>query len=153
MIGLFTTSSFSQTKIESVLRKYRNDDNVMALMYEGEKLQNMIKQNKDLKSVVNFIDIVVFKKNADVSKGDKDKIKTLLLKDGYDLLINLKSPEGKALVQGIGDENTLKKVFVQAQNEEFSIYAIMAGDVHLDEIAAIASSVNMKELDALKMLK
>ncbi|MBK8634343.1 MAG: hypothetical protein IPN72_12595 [Saprospiraceae bacterium] len=29
----FTATIFAQTKIESVLRKYKNDDHVMALMY------------------------------------------------------------------------------------------------------------------------
>ena len=69
------------------------------------------------------------------------------------MLVNVKSPEGKAVVQGIGDLNTLKKVYVQAQAEGMSVYAILEGDVILSEIAAIASTVDIKELNALKMIK
>lgn len=149
----FTATIFAQTKIESVLRKYKNDDHVMALMYSGDKLQSYIKQNKAIKSKLSFVDIVVFKENSDISKKDKSKLTELLQKDGFEMLVNVKSPEGKAVVQGIGDLNTLKKVYVQAQAEGMSVYAILEGDVILSEIAAIASTVDIKELNALKMIK
>ena len=150
---IISNFSFAQSKIESVLRKYKNDDNVVSLMYEGEKLNDFIKQNKGLKSKVSYLDVMVFKNNIDVSKTDIEKINALLKTNGYELLINIKSPEGKAIVHGVGSDQFLQQVFVQANSKEFSIYAILSGNIQLNEIATIASSLKMKELEALNILK
>lgn len=149
---VLSSVAFGQSTVEGVLRKYRNDDNVTSIMYEGDNLKKYLKQNENIKSSVEFIDVMVFKKDTGISTKDKAKINTLLQTQAYETLIDVKSKEGKAKVMGISNADKLTNVYIELKAEDMSIYAMLKGSVLLTELSKIASSVNFEELSALKIL-
>lgn len=150
---IFTISlGTSQSTVEGLLRKYKNDDQVMTLMYEGDQLDKYIKKSEGIKSSVEFIDVLVFKDNTGISAKDKVKLKEVLEKQAYETLIDIKNKEAKARVLGIGDIDKLTNVFVEVNAEDVYIYAVLKGNVLLNEISKIASSIDLKELSSLKIL-
>ncbi|MCB0646017.1 MAG: DUF4252 domain-containing protein [Saprospiraceae bacterium] len=149
---ILSSVAFGQSTVEGVLRKYRNDDNVTSIMYEGDNLKKYLKQNENIKSSVEFIDVMVFKKDTGISTKDKAKINTLLQTQAYETLIDVKSKEGKAKVMGISSADKLTNVYIELKAEDMSIYAMLKGSVLLAELSKIASSVNFEELSALKIL-
>lgn len=149
---VLSSVAFGQSTVEGVLRKYRNDDNVTSIMYEGDNLKKYLKQNESIKSSVEFIDVMVFKKDTGISTKDKAKINTLLQTQAYETLIDVKSKEGKAKVMGISSADKLTNVYIELKADDMSIYAMLKGSVLLAELSKIASSVNFEELSALKIL-
>ena len=149
---VLSSIAFGQSTVEGVLRKYRNDDNVTSIMYEGDNLNKYLKQNESIKSSVEFIDLMVFKKDTGISTKDKAKINTLLQTQAYETLIDVKSKEGKAKVMGISSADKLTNVYIELKADDMSIYAMLKGSVLLAELSKIASSVNFEELSALKIL-
>lgn len=149
---VLSSIAFGQSTVEGVLRKYRNDDNVTSIMYEGDNLNKYLKQNESIKSSVEFIDVMVFKKDTGISTKDKAKINTLLQTQAYETLIDVKSKEGKAKVMGISSADKLTNVYIELKADDMSIYAMLKGSVLLAELSKIASSVNFEELSALKIL-
>lgn len=157
LIGiLISTACFAQSKIDNVLRRYKNNQNVFSIKYEGESLDNFIKarqgeDQKKIKSKLTFLDVYAFKNQTNINKTDLDKIQGILKGEKYEMLISAKTKEGKVQLQAISTDNVLNKVYASLQgigNETY--YVLLSGNIYLNELAQIAQSLNMKELDFIK---
>lgn len=156
VIALLFVSSLvlkGQSTVEGVLRKYKNDGDVVSIMYEGDQLKKFLKQKQDIKSSVEHIDVLVFKNNASLSAKDKAKLGAILQKEAYETLVDVKNKDAKARVMGIGDVDKLTHVFIEVNSEGYLIFATLKGNVLIEEISKIVSSVDLDELDNFKILK
>lgn len=152
MLLFFPLLSSSQQSIESVLRRYKNDQNVTSIKYKGENLNKAIqKSKKKLKTQLEYVDVIGFSKGNTMSEKDILKIKSILKQERFEDLINVKSKQGKIKVSTLNNEENIKKIYGHMDSDSLGNYhVVLTGVIYLDEVAEIISSLNMKELDFLK---
>ena len=134
---LFTvTFTFSQNSIESVLRKYKNDENVVSLNFKGDlsKFLNG-KEDTKLKSKINGCDVLIFNNKEEVSVNDKAKIKAALSKDNYEMLVNVKDKQGKMELHAISKGDILSKVYANVNFDNKNIIVIFTGSLIFEELS------------------
>ncbi len=150
---IFLANDISTQSIDAILRKYKNDETATSIKYQGDNLNKAIKsQKKDLKTKLDYIDILGFKID-DISIKDKTSIKNVLTTQKYDELINIKSKGGLVKVSTLYKGDIINKLYAQfSSNELGNYYAVLSGKIHLEEISQIVSNLNIKELDFLKII-
>jgi hypothetical protein len=150
---IFLANDISTQSIDAILRKYKNDETATSIKYQGDNLNKAIKsQKKDLKTKLDYIDILGFKSD-DISVKDKTSIKNVLTTQKYDELINIKSKGGLVKVSTLYKGDIINKLYAQfSSNELGNYYAVLSGKIHLEEISQIVSNLNIKELDFLKII-
>ena len=134
---LFTvTFTFSQSSIESVLRKYKNDENVVSLNFKGD-LSKFLNGNEGtkLKSKINGCDVLIFNNKEEVSVNDKAKIKAALSKDNYEMLVNVKDKQGKMELHAISKGDILSKVYANVNFDNKNIIVIFTGSLIFEELS------------------
>jgi hypothetical protein len=144
--------SFAQSSVDVVLRKYKNDEGVTTMKYQGENLNKIInKSKKDLKTKLDYIDVIGLSAKDDIDQKDKQTISNILKSQKFDELINVRSKEGKVKIHTLYVDDTIHKIYAQFNSEEFGNYhAILSGKIFLEELGEILSNLNIKELDFLK---
>jgi hypothetical protein len=137
MLFLFGSACFGQNSIETVLRKYKNDDGVISLNFTGD-LSKLIKNEcGDLKTKIESCEVLVFDAKESISAEDKAKLRAALQKDKYEALMNVKDKRGKINLQAISTGETLKKVFAEVSTEGKEIYLIFTGKLYFDELSKL----------------
>ena len=148
MLFLFVSAGFGQNSIETVLRKYKNDDGVISLNFTGD-LSKLIKNEcGDLKTKIESCEVLVFDAKESISAEDKAKLRSALQKDKYEALMNVKDKRGKINVQAISTGETLKKVFAEVTTEGKQIYLIFTGKLYFDELSKL--NLNFEGGDVFK---
>lgn len=148
MLFLFVSVCFGQNSIETVLRKYKNDDGVISLNFTGD-LSKLIKNEcGDLKTKIESCEVLVFDAKESISAEDKTKLRAALQKDKYEALMNVKDKRGKINVQAISTGETLKKVFAEVSTEGKQIYLIFTGKLYFDELSKL--NLNFEGGDVFK---
>lgn len=153
LITQIGVTSFGQSGISNLMRKYKNDSNVASLKYEGDFMKKYMSDNEDIKTTLEYIDIMTFSKNYDISNDDKLGIKTILKKEQFEELMNAKSQEGTIKIYALTSQNLIKSLFASFKSDGSIYYVLMKGNIHLDEIAKIGSKLNISQLDFLKKVK
>lgn len=153
LISQFTTSSFAQTGISNLMRKYKNDSKVATIKYEGDKFKNFFTNNSAIKTKMEFIDIMTFSKNYDITEEDRSKIKVLLQKDQFEELINAKSKEGTIKVYAATSKDVIKSLYASIKTDNTIYYVLMKGNIYLEELGTIGSKLNISQLDFMKNIK
>jgi hypothetical protein len=150
---IFLANDISTQSIDAILRKYKNDETATSIKYQGDNLNKAIKsQKKELKTKLDYIDILGFKSD-DISVKDKTSIKNVLATQKYDELFNIKSKEGLVKVSTLYKGDIINKLYAQFSSKELgNYYAVLSGNIHLEEISQIVSNLNIKELDFLKTI-
>ena len=153
ILCLFFSAAYTQSSIDVVLRKYKNDEGVTTVKYEGDNLNKLInKSKKNFKTQLDYVDIIGLRKKNDLSDKDKNTVSNILKNQQFEELINVKSKEGKVKIHTLYQNDVINKIYAQLQSEEFGNYhAILSGKIHLEELGDILSNLNIKELDFLKM--
>jgi sucrose-6-phosphate hydrolase SacC (GH32 family) len=153
LITQIVSASFGQSSISNLMRKYKNDSKVAALRYEGDKFKSFFTNNEDIKTTLEFIDIMTFSKKYDISSADKSTIKVLLQKDRFEELINAKSKEGTLKVYAASSQDVIKSLYASFKSDNTNYYVLMKGNIYLEELATIGSKLNINQLDFLKNIK
>ncbi|MBK8054455.1 MAG: DUF4252 domain-containing protein [Saprospiraceae bacterium] len=88
---VFSVVIYGQKNIDQVLRKYKNDEGVVNMNFTGEILKMINASDKKIQSTVDLVDIIVFKNTEDIDNDDKKAIQTVLTRDKFDLLVDVKN--------------------------------------------------------------
>lgn len=141
----------AQKNIEQIFRKYKNDEGVTNLNFTGEVLKMINSTETKIKSSVDVVDILVFNENDDISNTDKDKISEVLLRDKYDLLIDVRNKTQKVKLYAVEAGNFLNKVYAHVNSPDLNAYFILTGKIIFDELAKMG--MDFESGDALKILR
>lgn len=139
LVGL--SSINAQKKIETQLRKYKNDEGVSAMSFSGD-ITNFFDEKDKIKSKVDNCEVLIFNKK-DIANKDRTKINNALEVDGYEMLMNVKSKDTKLEIYSIGTENVFSKVFARVNTGEMNMYFVFTGEIHYNEL----SKLNLGEID------
>lgn len=130
---LFSMTAFSQNPY-NILRKYKNDDGVVAIKFEGDMLNLLKSEGETLKSELDYMDIIVFKEGKDMKKEDKKELTSLLKKENFQMLINAKHEQGKLKIMGLDGGDWISKVYANVQSDKANVYVVMKGKIYFEEL-------------------
>jgi len=139
-----TATTFAQGTPHNILRKYKNNDGVMSLKFEGDVLDLINrKDGEELKSKLDYMDIIVFKEGSDLSDSDRTALKQSLSNDNFEMLINAKDGKNKVKIMGLDTGDNLSHVFVNANTEKANIYVVIKGELFFEEL----KDLNLEKVD------
>ena len=123
---MFTLTVFAQSP-HNLLRQYKNNDGVMAIKFDGD-VMGILDQvdGAEIKSELEYMDIIVFKEGTDITDADQAKLKSGLEKEKYELLVNVKDGKNRVRVMGLDNGDTISQVFINANTEKANIYVCIA---------------------------
>jgi hypothetical protein len=141
---------WAQKNIDQVLRKYKNDEGVVNMNFTGEVLKKFNESKEKIKSTVDNVDIVMFKSKEDISSSDKLKIKEIITRDKYDLLVDIKNKDQKVKLYAKENGNFLNHVFAQVNYDDMNMYFMLSGNIIFEELAKLG--MDFQSTDGLKVL-
>jgi hypothetical protein len=148
-IILFIAALAGQKNIDQVLRKYKNDEGVMNMNFTGEVKKYLQSANVKLESEIDNIDVLIFEKNKNISSKDEKQIIEVLIRDGYDLMVDVRNKGEKVKLHVLESGNYLSKVFAHIESDDSNIYFIITGKIKPDELSKL--NLNFDGSEALKM--
>lgn len=140
----------AQKNIDQIFRKYKNDEGVVNLNFTGEILKTLNKADSKLKSKIDLVDIIVFQDKTDISSSDKEKISEVLLRDKFDLLVDVKNKTQKVRLFAVDTGSFLNKIYAHVNTPEMNAYFILTGNIIFDELNKLG--LDFQNGDALKIL-
>jgi hypothetical protein len=141
---------WAQKNIDQVFRKYKNDEGVVNMNFTGEVLKKFNESKEKIKSTVDNVDIVMFKSKEDISSSDKLKIKEIITREKYDLLIDIKNKDQKVKLYAKENGNFLNHVFAQVNYDDMNMYFMLSGNIIFEELAKLG--MDFQSTDGLKVL-
>ncbi len=147
---VFSVAIFGQKNIDQVLRKYKNDEGVVNMNFTGEILKMINSSDKKIQSTVEIVDIIVFKNTDDIDNDDKKAIQTVLTRDKFDLLVDVKNNSQKVKLYALDSGTHLNKIYAQIHSPDMNVYFILSGKIIFDELAKLG--MDFQSGDALKIL-
>lgn len=149
-ITMYSSTLFGQKNIDQVFRKYKNDQGVVNLNFTGDVLKMLNESDAAIKSKIEGVEIIIFKKGADIATPDKAKVKSLLTVGKYDLLVDIKNKSQKVQVYAIDGGQFLNKVYAQVNLPDMNAYFILSGNIIFEELAKLG--MDFQNSDGLKVL-
>ena len=146
VICLLGLSVFGQRSIQNTLRKYKNNEGVVSVNYKDEINKMFLKDAPELKTRIEYVDVLVFNEKGDISADDKTAIHTKLNEEKFDLLLNAKQKEGRLELYTQGPDSELSMVFANAKKDNYNVYFIMKGKIVLDELTKLGMNFQGAEL-------
>jgi hypothetical protein len=140
----------AQKNIDQVFRKYKNDEGVAYMNFTGDVLKAMNDAKGDIRSTVENVEIIIFKKGDDISKDDQPKIASVLTRDKFDLLLDIKNEGQKVKLYAVDSGAFLNKVYAQVKMSDMNAYFILSGKIIFEELSKLGMDFNSK--DGLKVL-
>lgn len=136
-------SIFAQSP-HNILREYKNNDGVVSLKFDGDIMGLLnSKDGKEIKSELEYMDIIIFKEGTDMTDSDQKSLHKALVDDNYEILINAKDGKNRVKVMGQDQGDTISKVFINADTEKANIYVVVAGKIYFDEL----QNLNLDKID------
>ncbi len=136
----------AQKNIDQVFRKYKNDDGVIALNFTGDALKKLNESKTKIKSTIDVVEVFIFEDKKDLAIGDKNKIASVLNRDKFDLLIDVKNKDQKVKLFGLESGKFLNKIFVQINMLETNIYFILSGKIIFEELSQMGMDFQKGDL-------
>jgi|TARA_B110000483_G_C18175378_1_gene534879 hypothetical protein len=127
----------AQKKIGHVLRKYKNDENVMNINLNGDLTKMLSEGDVKVESKIDLLDVLVFSKGTDVKEKHKLDIKNTLASQGFDLLVNVKDKNGKLKLYTKENEDFIEEVYAHVFTNEMNIHFILAGEIKYSDLSKI----------------
>lgn len=138
LIIAFSISTLSaQKKVDHVLRKYKNDENVVNINLTGDLSSMLNKAELDLKTKVTLLDIIMFSEGDDLKPKHKQDIKNAIANEGFELLVNVKDKGGKVKIYTIENDKYINKLYANVNAKGMNIYVILEGDIYYDELSKL----------------
>lgn len=137
LLVAMTTALSAQNKISHVLRKYKNDENVMNINLNGDLGNMLSKAEVELASKIEQLDVLVFDKGTDVSDKHKKRISEIITLNGYDLLVNAKDKKGKLKVFIRENDKHIEEVYASVFAEGINIHLIIAGEIKYEDLSKL----------------
>jgi hypothetical protein len=135
---LFMQNLSAQTSVDKVLRKYRNDRGVASFNFAGD-VGRYMQSNKDkLKSQIETCDVLIFDPKNNLEAKDLTTLKAIVKGNSYEELINIRDKRGTANIYVISkSDDVVKEVFAMVNAEGKNIYAVIRGNILLDELSKL----------------
>lgn len=150
-LALFLASTaISQKNIDQVLRKYKNDEGVVNMNLTGEVLKMFAGTKDEIKSTVETVDVLIFKNNTDISSDDLTKIESVLARDKFDLLVDVRDQGRKVKLYAIDSGQFLQKIFANIHSQEMNAYFVLSGNILFDELTKLG--MDFEKGDPLKVI-
>ena len=137
---LAVSSSYSQSTVASLLKKYNNNKDVLAFDLNGDLMnffEQMDEEGYELKSEVKSISILMFNIGDDISEGDRKKMKDILNTEGFDPLINARHEGQKVKVFAKDTGSFIEKLFAEVKTDSHNIYVSLDGEIHYEDLSKI----------------
>ena len=151
LLALFLASTaISQKNIDQVLRKYKNDEGVVNMNLTGEVLKMFAGTKDEIKSTVETVDVLIFKNNTDISSDDLTKIESVLARDKFDLLVDVRDQGRKVKLYAIDSGQFLQKIFANIHSQEMNAYFVLSGNILFDELTKLG--MDFEKGDPLKVI-
>ena len=137
---LAISSSYAQSTVASLLKKYNNNKDVLAFDLNGDLMnffEQMDEEGYELKSEVKSISILMFNIGDDISEGDRKKMKDILNTEGFDPLINARHEGQKVKVFAKDTGSFIEKLFAEVKTDSHNIYVSLDGEIHYKDLSKI----------------
>ena len=137
---LAISSSYAQSTVASLLKKYNNNKDVLAFDLNGDLMnffEQMDEEGYELKSEVKSISILMFNIGDDISEGDRKKMKDILNTEGFDPLINARHEGQKVKVFAKDTGSFIEKLFAEVKTDSHNIYVSLDGEIHYEDLSKI----------------
>lgn len=151
LLIMFILPLMAQKNIDQIFRKYKNDEGVVNMNFTGEVLKMFNESKANIKSTIENVDILVFKKGDDIDKNDKAKIKAVLTRDKFDLLVDVKNKTQKVQLYAIDGGKYLNKVFAHINMPDMNAYFVLSGNIIFEELAKLG--MDFQSGEGLKILQ
>lgn len=147
-IGIFNVAG--QRNIDQIFRKYKNDEGVVNLNFTGDVKKYLSSSNVKLESEIDNIDVLIFEDGKNISTKDKKEITDVLIREQFDILIDVKDKSEKIKLHTKETGSYLSKVYAHVQSDESNIYFVISGKIKLEELSKL--NLNFEGSDALKKI-
>ena len=140
LLFIFSVSVMSlsaQKKIGHVLRKYKNDENVMNINLNGDLTKMLSESDMEISSKIELLDVLVFSKGTDVKDKHKADIKSSLSSQGFDLLVNVKDKNGKLKLYTRENDEFIEEIYAHIFTNELNIHFILAGEIKYSDLSKL----------------
>ena len=140
LLFIFSVSVMSlsaQKKIGHVLRKYKNDENVMNINLNGDLTKMLSEGDMEISSKIELLDVLVFSEGTDVKDRHKKAIKTALNDQGFDLLVNVKDKKGKIKLYTKENADFIEEVYAHVFTNDMNIHFILAGEIQYSDLSKL----------------
>lgn len=127
----------AQKKIEHVLRKYKNDDNVMNINLNGDLTKMLSEGDVKIESKIDVLDVLVFSEGTDVKEKHKAEILTALNSQGYDLLVNVKDKNGKLKLYTKENDDFIEEIYAHVFTKDLNIHFIISGELKYSDLSKL----------------
>lgn len=136
-----------QNEILNTLRKYKNDAGIVSLKFDGQGfIDKANKNNKNLKSKIDFIDVYYMEDGVKLSEKDQAKITASLEKDNFELIIRVKEKDHNINCYVKESKNALSHAFAKVDMEGKNFYVFIAGDFYLEELSQLEMNFEGSEI-------
>ena len=127
----------AQKKIGHVLRKYKNDENVMNINLNGDLTKMLSEGDVKIESKIDLLDVLVFSKGTDVKEKHKLDIKNTLTSQGFDLLVNVKDKNGKLKLYTRENDDFIEEIYAHIYTNDMNIHFILAGEIKYSDLSKL----------------
>ena len=140
-IAVGSTSLLGQSTVEGLLRKYNNDENVLAFNLTGDlvKIFDEAVGDQEITSTVDNLSVLVFSSGDGLAKRDQERVKSLLKEEGFESLINARGEGGYGYIKiyALDAGEHIDKLFAEVSAEERLIYCTLSGEIRYEDITKI----------------
>lgn len=130
--------STAQNSIDNLLKRYRNDNDVIHYNLKGDISKLFAEQDEILfNSKVESLELILFNNGKNISPKDAERVNKAVDTEGWEMLMNVKDKSNNFKMYAVGDDQILKKVFVQVQSSDLNAYLLFKGTILFEEIAKL----------------
>ena len=140
LLFIFSVSVMSlsaQKKIGHVLRKYKNDENVMNVNLNGDLTKMLSEGDMKIESKIELLDVLVFSNGTDVKEKHKLDIQNSLNSQGFDLLVNVKDKKGKLKHYTRENDEFIEEIYAHVFTNDLNIHFILAGEILFSDLSKL----------------
>ena len=126
----------------------------MNLNFTGEVLKMLNENKSKLTSTIDVVDVLIFENKNDINASDKIKIKDVLSRDKFDLMIDIKNKTQNVKLYALEDGAFLNKIYAHVNSPEMNAYFVLSGTILFEELAKLGmdfqNANGLRSLDKVK---
>lgn len=133
------SASYAQSTVESLLKRYNNNEDVLAFTLTGNLLDifDDLADSTAVESKINAVSVLIFSKGDDISSGDATKVRELLDKTGFESLINARSQGNLFKIYAQDEGDYIASLYAHIITPDRQIYATLKGNIRYEDITKI----------------
>lgn len=139
-----TGSEVYSQGVETVLRRYRNDQDVFSYTIDGS-WSNLFKEveGEKIESEVEYFSILMFKNDSDLKEKDQARLQEKLNELELDKYIEAREKGSKLEVFAKEKDEFISNTFIRIHYDQNTIYVVLRGNIRLQDLQKL-------DLDGIK---